>query len=99
MKETGLGLVNGALVSVTAAVGMYLYASYQHSPDALRLAGVVFVALTVACMVSGASGTLVPRILRQFGADPATASSIVLTALTDIVSMAALLVLATLFIL
>lgn len=99
MKEMGLGLMNGALVSVTAAVGMYFYASYEHSPDALRLAGVVFVALTVACMVSGVSGTLVPRILRQFGADPATASSIVLTTVTDIVSMAALLALATLFIL
>jgi magnesium transporter len=99
MKEMGLGLVNGALVSVTAAVGMYLYASYEHSPDALRLAVVVFVALTVACMVSGVFGTLVPRILRQFGADPATASSIVLTTVTDIVSMAALLALATLFIL
>lgn len=99
LKETTLGLVNGAFVGVTAAVAMYLYAAYLKSPDALRLAGVVFAAMTVACMVSGVSGTLVPRILRHFGADPATASSIVLTTVTDIVSLAALLVLATLIIL
>jgi len=99
MKEMALGLVNGAFVGVTAAVGMYFYASYQQSPDALRLAGVVFVAMMIACMVSGVSGTLVPRILRQFGADPATASSIVLTTATDIVSMGSLLILATLFVL
>jgi magnesium transporter len=99
MKEMALGLANGALVGVTAAVGMYFYASYQQSPDALRLAGVVFVSLMVACMVSGVSGTLVPRILRQFGADPATASSIFLTTATDIVSMGSLLMLATLFVL
>jgi len=99
IKEMTLGLVNGALVGVTAALGMYFYASYQQSPDALRLAGVVFVALTASCMVSGVSGTLVPRILRHFGADPATASSIVLTTVTDVASMGALLVLATLIIL
>ncbi len=95
MKEMALALMNGAFVGVTAAVGMYFYASYQQSPDALRLAGVVFVAMMIACMVSGVSGTLVPRILRQFGADPATASSIVLTTATDIVSMGSLLILAT----
>jgi len=50
-------------------------------------------------MVSGVSGTLVPRILRQFGAHPATASSIVLTTATDIVSMGPLLMLATVFVL
>lgn len=99
LKETGLGLANGAFVGVTAAVAMYLYAAYLDSPDALRLAVVVFVAMTIACMVSGVSGSLVPRILRHFGADPATASSIVLTTVTDIVSLAALLLLATIFIL
>lgn len=98
-KEMVLGLLNGTLVGVTAAAGMYLYASEQDNPAALRLAGVVFLALVVACMVSGVSGTLVPRILRRFGTDPATASSIFLTTATDIVSMGSLLMLATLFVL
>jgi magnesium transporter len=99
LKEVLLGLVNGALVGLTAAAGMYLYASEQQNPAALRLAGVVFLALVIACIVSGVAGTLIPRILRRLGTDPATASSIFLTTATDIVSMGALLMLATLFVL
>jgi len=97
-KEMLLGLINGALVGVTAAAGMYFYALQQQNPAALRLAGVVFLALVIACVVSGVSGTLVPRILRRIGTDPATASSIFLTTATDIVSMGALLALASLFV-
>jgi len=99
LKETWLGLLNGALVGLTAAAGMYAYAYKQDNPAALRLAGVVFVAMVFACMVSGVSGTLVPRILRRFGTDPATASSIFLTTATDIVSMGTLLMLASIFVL
>jgi len=99
LKETWLGLLNGTLVGVTAAAGMYLYATHEQNPDALRLAGVVFLTLVISCMVSGVSGSLVPRLLRQLGADPATASSIFLTTATDIVSMGSLLLFATLFVL
>jgi magnesium transporter len=48
-----------------------------------------------ACMVSGACGVIVPTVLRKFGADPATASSIFLTTATDVVSMGLFLGLAT----
>jgi magnesium transporter len=99
LKELVVGLVNGILVGVTAAGGMYFYASGQNNPAALNLAGVVFLSLVVACMVSGVSGTLVPRLLRRLGTDPATASSIFLTTATDIVSMGTLLMLATLIVL
>lgn len=99
LKEIVLGLLNGALVGLTAAAGMYLYALEQGNPAALRLAGVVFLALVIACTVSGVSGTLVPRLLRRLGTDPATASSIFLTTATDIVSMGSLLLLATTFVL
>ncbi len=99
LKELVVGLLNGTLVGVTAAGGMYFYASEQNNPAALNLAGVVFLALVVACTVSGVSGTLVPRILRRLGTDPATASSIFLTTATDIVSMGTLLMLATLIVL
>ncbi len=99
LKELVVGLLNGTLVGVTAAGGMYLYASEQGNPAALKLAGIVFLAMIIACMVSGVSGTLVPRILRRLGTDPATASSIFLTTATDIVSMGSLLMLATLVVL
>jgi magnesium transporter len=99
LKELLLGFINGGLVGISAAIGMYVYASYRQNPDALSLAVVVFVAMVASCMLSGVAGTLIPRVLRRLGADPATASSIFLTTLTDIVSMGALLGLATHFVL
>jgi magnesium transporter len=41
---------------------------------------------------------MIPLILRKFGADPATASSIFLTTATDVVSMGVFLGLATIFV-
>ena len=56
---------------------------------------VVFIAMTLSCVVSGISGAGIPLILRKCGADPATASSIFLTTATDCVSMGTFLALAT----
>jgi magnesium transporter len=95
-KETLLGLFNGMLVGVTAAAGMYGLARYQQDERALSLAVVVFLAMTMSCVVSGLSGGLIPLALRRFGTDPATASGIFVTTVTDIISLAFLLGLATL---
>jgi magnesium transporter len=99
-KEAFVGLMNGAIVGVVAAVIMYLYASAT-SPDvnALALSFVVWLAMTASCVASAVSGTLVPLVLKQLGADPATASSILLTTATDVVSMGMLLGLASVLIL
>ena len=94
-KEAGLGLLNGAGVGLFAALGMYVTATGQHSPSALMLAVVVFLAMIGACVASGIAGALVPLTLKRLGFDPATASSIFLTTATDVVSMGMLLSLAT----
>ena len=94
-KEGLLGAMNGAPIGVIAGVAMYVTANAQHSPNAVMLAVVTFLAMVGACMVSGISGAIVPLTLKRFGADPATASSIFLTTSTDIVSMGLLLGLAT----
>lgn len=99
-KEALLGLVNGALVGLTAGLGMYGYALLQGAPQSPALLGVtVGAAMTVSCIVSGIAGVLVPVTLRKLGADPATASSIFLTTATDVVSMGCFLGLATLLLL
>ncbi len=98
MKEGFLGLLNGMLVGITAAVGMYVAARMQSNPAALVLAGIVFCAMIGSCVVSGIAGALIPLTLRRFGADPATASSIFLTTATDVASMGLFLTLATLLI-
>jgi magnesium transporter len=98
-KEALLGLFNGALVGLTAGIGMYVVASMQSNPDALLLGVIVVLAMIGSCVVSGVSGALIPLGLRKVGADPATASSIFLTTATDVASMGLFLGLATVLLL
>lgn len=98
MKEASLGLLNGAMVGLVAALGMFFIATLQHSPHALALAIVVWIAMIGSCVASGVSGALVPLTLKRLGLDPATASSIFLTTATDVVSMGLLLGLAAMVI-
>ncbi len=98
-KEGLLGFLNGALVGLSAAAGMYVVARSQGNPAAGLLALVVFLAMVGSCLVSGLSGALIPLTLKRFGADPATASSIFLTTATDVASMGLFLGLATLIVL
>jgi magnesium transporter len=97
-KEALLGLLNGALVGVTAGVGMFVVARMQQNPGALQLAFIVMLAMIGSCVVSGISGALIPLTLRRVGADPATASSIFLTTATDVASMGMFLGLASVLI-
>ena len=96
-KEALLGFMNGAMVGVSAGLGMYIVATMQNNPNRLGLSLIVMVAMIGSCMISGISGALIPLTLRRLGADPATASSIFLTTATDVASMGMLLGLATIF--
>ncbi len=98
-KEMMLGLFNGLLVGLTAGVAMLAYAWTNGSADPFMLSAIVVIAMVGSCTAAGISGVLIPLTLRKFGADPATASTIFLTTATDVVSMGALLGLATILIL
>lgn len=98
-KEAALGLGNGLLVGLVAALGMLIYAGITGAGNAPMLAVVVLLAMAGSCAVSGLAGVLVPLTLKRLGADPATASSIFLTTATDVVSMGLFLGLATLLVL
>jgi len=99
IKEASLGLLNGALVGLVAAGGMYYVASAQNNPAALMLSVAVLLAMIGSCVVSGISGAMIPLTLKRLGADPATASSIFLTTATDVASMGLFLGLATILVL
>lgn len=99
VKEGLLGLLNGALVGITAGLGMFVAARMQNNPHASILGVIVFIAMIGSCVISGLSGALIPLVLRRLGADPATASSIFLTTATDVASMGLFLTLATVWIL
>ncbi|MFT7133791.1 MAG: magnesium transporter [Cyclobacteriaceae bacterium] len=98
-KEAILGIMNGMLVGLTAGAAMLGYAILNGSAEPLMLAGIVIVAMLGSCAAAGVAGVLIPLLLRRFGADPATASTIFLTTATDVVSMGAMLGLATIILL
>lgn len=97
-KEFFLGLANGGVTGVLCGIAMFFLARSQDSPHALLLGLAVFLAMMGACAISGVSGALVPLALKRLGADPATASSIIVTTATDVASMGLLLGLATVLI-
>ncbi len=93
-KEAWLGLVNGSLVALSAALGMLIYATWSGASHPFALAVAVGASMAGSCVLSGVFGVLVPVLLRKAGADPASASSIVLTSVTDCVSIGLFLALA-----
>jgi magnesium transporter len=98
IKEMLLGTFNGALTGVTGGIAMFIFATMVKSPAAVMLGVVVFLATTISCLISGVAGAMVPLVLKKLGADPAMASSIVVTTFTDVGCLAVFLGLATVLI-
>jgi magnesium transporter len=98
-KEALLGLMNGIVTGALAGVAMYIVAGrHPENGSPLYLAAITMLSMAIACVVAGVSGTAIPLVLRRLGADPATASSIFLTTITDVVSMGTFLALVTVLI-
>ena len=77
-KEVWVGVIDGAALAVTCGLGVYLWST------SLGLALVIGVAMVLSMVAAGISGALVPLVLTRLGQDPATASSIILTTVTDV---------------
>ena len=93
-KETLLGFVNGVVTGALAGVAMYIVAGrHPENGSPIYLALITMLAMALSCAVAGLAGTTIPLLLRRLGADPATASSIFLTTITDVVSMGTFLAL------
>jgi len=92
-KEMLIGLINGSLLGVVMMVGSYLYFhDYQLS---LVLLGAAVINMTMA----GLFGAFFPIMLTRMKIDPAIASGIFLTTVTDCVGFFSFLGLATLILL
>jgi magnesium transporter len=77
-KEIWVGTIDGLALAVTCGAGVYLWS------QSLGLALVIGVAMILSMIAAGISGALVPIVLTRLGQDPATASSIILTTVTDV---------------
>ena len=90
-KEIGLALINGAIVGLIAGFALFLI----HGNVFL---GVIMIAAMAANItIASVSGFFVPLILKSMNIDPALASGIFLTTLTDIFGFLIFLGLANIF--
>ena len=91
MREFGVGLVNGVVFALIAGLlGTYWF-------DDVLLGAVLAAAMVVNLVVAALAGILIPVGLDRAGIDPAVASSVFVTTVTDVIGFLAFLGFATLF--
>jgi magnesium transporter len=89
-KEIIAALANGVAVALVTAAGVLVWSGN------LGLCAVIGISMVVSMVLAAISGAVIPILLTVLGRDPATASSIVLTTVTDIAGFFSFLGLATL---
>lgn len=92
LKESLVGLGNGLVLGVVAALGAWVIVGDW------RLGAILGMAMVVNMFIAAVAGTLIPLGLRAAKIDPALASSVFITTLTDVFGFLAFLGLATIFI-
>ncbi len=78
VKEMWVGFVNGIAIAVTTAAGVYVWSR------SIGLGLVIGLSMILSMVAAGIAGASVPIVLTRLGKDPATASSIILTTVTDV---------------
>ena len=88
-RELGVGFLNGIIFAVLIGI---VAAAWFRSPD---LGGIIAAAMIINMCMAAFAGIMIPLLLDRFGADPAVASSVFVTAVTDTVGFFAFLGLAS----
>ena len=84
-KESLVGLINGVLFAVVMGVIGWLWF------DSPAIGGVLAAAMMLNLLVAGLAGSLIPLALDHWGADPAVASAVFLTTITDVIGFSCFL--------
>jgi magnesium transporter len=89
VRESAVGFFNGIAIAliVGAAAGLWF--------SDVNLGLVIGIALIINMLVAGTAGVLVPMTLNRLGIDPAIASAVFVTTVTDVIGFFAFLGLAT----
>ncbi|MBX3597324.1 MAG: magnesium transporter [Rhizobiaceae bacterium] len=88
-REMGVGLINGVVFA--CLIGLVAGFWFQ-SPN---IGGIIAAAMVINMFAAALAGIMIPLLLDKIGADPAVASSVFVTAVTDCVGFFAFLGLAT----
>lgn len=86
-RETIVGGLNGILFALIMGglAGVWYYATTSETAESVRLGLVVGAAMIINLVAAGLAGILVPLGLQRAGADPAVASAVFVTTVTDVV--------------
>ena len=90
-KEFCLSLINGAVTGLVTGVTLYFY---YHN---FYLGLIIFIAMIGNLIIAGVFGYVIPILLKKVNIEPAIASSIFLTTLTDVGGFFIFLMLAKIF--
>jgi magnesium transporter len=96
-RQAGVGVLNGLLLAVVATAVTYLLLTggvFDSDSDEVAVALIVGLAALANLVIATVSGTAIPLLLRRLGQDPALASSIFLTLITDVVGFGGFLLVA-----
>ena len=88
-REIRVAMLNGLTIAVLIGVGVTLVLG------SVPLGGVIAAAMLINIIIAGFAGVLVPLTLERAGADPAVASSVFVTMITDSMGFLLFLGLAT----
>jgi magnesium transporter len=97
-RQTGVGVLNGLALGILSALVSWVLLIgevFVSDSDPAQVALVVGVSACLVLIVGSLAGSGIPIILRKFGLDPALASSIFLTLITDTVGFGGFLLLAS----
>lgn len=100
-RQVRIGLLNGLLISLAAALlaaGLLATDVFGSETSPIRIAVAVALAVIFNLTVASMAGTGIPLLARRMGQDPAVASTIFLTLITDTVGFAGFLFIAGLIV-
>jgi magnesium transporter len=92
-KEFAVGLLNGVVFAMLAGLVVVLW--FNQLDDRYLLGGIIAGAMVINMMVAGIAGVLLPLMLDRLGIDPAVASGVFVTTVTDVIGFLSFLGLAS----
>jgi magnesium transporter len=94
-REVRVAMLNGITIAVLIGAGVAIvFGLLFKDPQGFLLGGVMGAAMLINIIVAGFAGVMVPLTLERAGADPAVASSVFVTMVTDSMGYLAVLALA-----
>jgi len=97
LRQTGVGLLNGLLLAVASAALTFALIDagvFDSRSAPINVGLVIGIACLANLLIATLSGAAIPLVLRRLGQDPALASSILLTLITDVVGFGGFLLVA-----